>query len=133
MTAQLATPGTDYLLSTALDALHSESKSWNQEIDLWKDEMQFFQSLIRRRKIEHPDHRKQDSLLDHLVRMNKLMVQDLDKAIIGHEKDLERLYQEGERSDDQTYRETHYKLSERFHNFKRDYLELKRKIFELEK
>jgi hypothetical protein len=114
-------------------ACHEESVAWKEEIEFWTDEMRFLERLILRRKQVHAVNRKISTLLDHLVHMEKLIVHDLYKLIDRHDS---RLMKADEVFTDESvaaYREDHYRIRSRFHEVKRDYRELKRKIYEIEK
>lgn len=122
----------DYALDSSIMALHSESRNWLEEISFYKDELVFFQNLISEKKLKHHGTKKVQELFSNLVKMNALLVQDLDKEVQKHQKDLEKLI-EGKKSDDQVQRNRHRLIKDKFKNFTRDYFELKRKLFQLEK
>ena len=128
----LSAATSDFALDTSIMALHTENKSWLEEIDFYKDELIFFQHLINAKKLKHHGTKRVQTLLTHLVSMNKFLVQDLDKEVTKHQKELNKLIDEN-KSDDQRHRDRHRVIAEKVRNFTRDYFGLKRKLFDLEK
>lgn len=116
-----------------MNASHEESKAWKEEIEFWSDEMRFLERLIMKRKQEHAVARKVSVLLEHLVHMEKMIVHDLYKLIDRHDGRLASTTDARSPESAADFMDEHYRLRARFHDVKRDYRELKRKIYEIEK
>ncbi len=117
----------------SVNACHEESVAWKQEIDFWTDEMRFLERLILKRKQEHAVAKRISLLLDHLVHMEKLIVHDLYKEIDRHDLRLTISADVQTPEDTAAFMQEHYRIRSRFHDVKRDYREIKRKIYEIEK
>jgi hypothetical protein len=80
MIKAISNPKTHYLLGAGLDVLHFESKEWLETIALWKDEVKFFDNLLKKTEAsgnKNPDHQK--------------MLKDLEDSIAEHEQLLSKI------------------------------------------
>ena len=50
MNTKTLNPKTEYLLGAGLDVLHFESREWLDTIDFWKDEIRFFNDLLKHKE-----------------------------------------------------------------------------------
>ena len=116
-----------------VNACHEESVAWKEEIAFWTDELRFLERLILKRKQDHAVAKKVSVLLDHLVHMEKLIVHDLYKEIDRHDERLATASNVQAPESTAAFMQEHYRIRSRFHDVKRDYREIKRKIYETEK
>lgn len=50
MNTTISNPKEKLLLGAGLDVLHFESREWMDTIDFWKDEVRFFEDLLKKKE-----------------------------------------------------------------------------------
>jgi hypothetical protein len=126
-------PKAKLLLGAGLDVLHFESREWMETIDFWKDEIKFFDHLLKK-KIS-PDKNKQEyrKMLENLDKIHKDLFENLEDSIIEHEKILSRI-ENGEKGlSDGAYRDQHHRLQTKLQTFTNDFKTFKKIVFEYAK
>lgn len=120
-----------FLLEAPLEVLHSESLEWLEEIEFWKDECAFFYSLILGESKQHPSAfktKEAKGIEKHLIYVSSEKLDDLKLEVVAHEKFLARIMG-NIKLDEQLYRLRHRTITEKIHEFEREYKEMKKKIF----
>lgn len=133
MNTTISNPKETLLLGAGLDVLHFESREWLDTIDFWKDEVRFFEDLLKKK--ESKDESKQDysQMLKNLDKIHKDLFEDLEEDIMEHERLLSRL-EKGEKGlSDAVYREKHSQLTTRMNTFTTDFKTFKKIVFEYAK
>ena len=123
-------PRESLLLGAGLDVLHFESMEWVAKIDFWKDEVQFFENLLKKKKSEDSQKQNYTSLLENLDNIHKNLFQDLEESIREHERLLASLDKNSKGLSDSVYREKHGKLSRRMKSFENDFKTFKKVVFD---
>lgn len=124
-----------YLLEAPLDVLHSASQEWLQEIEFYKDEIAFFYNLLRQKSKADPSALKTDKAHDierHLIHISVHTVNELEREVNSHERFLARIIEKPE-PDQQLYRNQHHILAAKVNSFKKEFIDLKKQVFELSK
>ena len=123
-----------FLLEAPLEVLHSESLEWLEEVEFWKDESAFFYALIIGKTKENPvfETTEAKDIESHLVYLFAEKLDDFKMEVKGHEKFLAKLL-ESAKMNEQLYRTRHQTISEKMHNFEKEFKEMKKKIFLLAK
>ena len=120
-----------YLLDSSVEVLHRESLEWLEEIEFMKDESAFFYGLINRRlKTPYDPLNAEElkSIENHLIFISANMLAMLHDSVVKHEKFLTKMI-ESVKQDEQSYRSRHAILASKFTDYKKEFKELKRKIF----
>ena len=123
-------PKTNLLLGAGLDVLHFESREWVAKIDFWRDEVQFFENLLKKKKSEDSIKQNYTSLLENLDKIHGDLFQDLGESIKEHEELLASLDKKSKGLSDSTYREKHRKLTARMKSFENDFKTFKKVVFD---
>lgn len=133
MKTKTSNPKAKLLLGAGLDVLHFESQEWLDMIYFWKDEVRFFENLLKR--IEHSSDSEQNyaQMLKSLDRIHVDLFEAIEDDILEHEKLLSRL-EKGEKGlADADYREKHRFLTARMDTFGNDFKTFKKVVFEFVK
>jgi len=133
MNTAISNPKTTLLLGAGLDVLHFESREWIDTLDFWKDEVRFFENLLKKKV--STDESKQDytEMLKNLDKIHKDLFNDFEDDIMAHERVLSRL-EKGEKGlSDGEYREKHRRLLGRMETFKTDFHQFKKIVFDYTK
>jgi hypothetical protein len=108
---------------------------------MWQDEIRFFNSLLKK-TTPHQYHTQEDSkekvaVLEHLLRLEKHLADNLKNDVVQHEKELAELLQRerifGETEELKLYKDKHQRLYEEVQNFDVAFQELKFLIYEFQK
>lgn len=130
MTIEISNPKTNYLLGAGLDVLHFESREWLNTIAFWKDEVKFFDNLLKLKDasgIKYPDFEK---MLKDLKKIHLDLFEDLEDTIIEHEKLLARIQRAEKGLSDGDYREKHSQINNRITVFETDFKAFKNIVFD---
>lgn len=130
MTTAISNPKTKYLLGAGLDVLHYESKEWLNTIAFWKDEVKFFDNLLKLKessKMKYPDFEK---MLKDLKKIHVDLFKDLEDTIKEHEQLLARILRAEKGLSDSNYREKHSQIKDRIKVFESDFRTFKKIVFD---
>ncbi len=130
MEAKDLNPKANLLLGAGLDVLHFESREWVAKIDFWKDEVQFFEKLLKRKNSEDNLKQNYTSVLQNLDKIHGNLFQDLGESIKEHERLLASLDKKSKGLSDSIYREKHKKLTKRLIGFENDFKTFKKIVFD---
>jgi hypothetical protein len=133
MKTTTSNPKAQFLLGAGLDILHFESKEWLDTIAFWKDEVKFFNNLLKKKEDSKKSNPDYENMLKNLDKIHVDLFEDLEDSIVEHEKLLARIEQGGQGLSDAEYRESHRLLLERMDTFKRDFKLFKRIVFDYAK
>ena len=125
----------DYLLETGIDALHSQSMEWLEDIAFWRDESAFLYALEMRKTLKSVPvdaKNKIRKIEDELIKISGGDLDDLYDEVEKHEQYLDRML-ESKREDEEPYREKHKQIADKVNRFDKRFRNLKRAIFELVK
>lgn len=123
-------PKENLLLGAGLDVLHFESKEWLAKVEFWKDEVQFFENLLKKNKSTDSSKQNYTDLLKSLDKIHKNFYEDLEVSIREHERLLASMEKDTKGVSDSVYREKHRKLMSRMNNFEKDFKSFKKIVFD---
>lgn len=129
MNTAISNPKAALLLGAGLDVLHFESKEWLDTIDFYKDEVRFFDDLLKEKDGATYSKPAFEKMLDNLSMIHTDLYDDLEDSIIKHEQFLSRLMQNEKGLSDSDYREKHGQISKRVATFTNDFKTFKRIVF----
>jgi gas vesicle protein len=130
MKTLILNPKEQFLLGAGLDVLHFESREWLNTIAFWKDEVNFFNDLLKRKdssKKNDPDIAK---MLKDLGKIHKDLFEDLEDSIQEHEGLLSRIERKEKGLSDYDYREKHKRIKNRIAVFESDFKSFKKIVFD---
>jgi len=133
MKTTTSNPKTKYLLGAGLDVLHFESREWLSTIDFWKDEIRFFNELLKKRASSEKNNPEYQKMLKNLDAIYSDLFEDLENSIVEHEQLLSRIEQSEKGLSDGDYREKHRHLLSRMNTFTDDFKTFKKIVFDYEK
>jgi len=133
MNAVISNPKTQYLLGAGLDVLHFESKEWLDTIDFWKDEIRFFNDLLKKKEESKINNLDYENMLKNLNKIHSDLFEDVENSIIEHEKLLSRIELAEKGFSDEDYREKHRVLLLRMNTFSNDFKTFKKIVFDYAK
>ena len=120
---------TEFLLGAGLDVLHFESMEWLETIAFWKDEIKFFDILLRKQVAIDKKERKYADSLKNMDKMHSDLFEFLADDIMEHERLLARV-EKGEKGlADGDYRDKHHRLKSRMDVFTTDFRAFKNMVF----
>ena len=119
-------PKTEPLLGASLEMLHRESRDWKDTIAFWKDETQFFASLLAKKQAGNSEY---GNVLRNMDKVHETLFEYLSEDIAEHEKKLAELMEGEKRLSDNEFRENHWKLRNRMEVFTKDFNDFKRMVF----
>jgi len=122
-----------YLLGAGLDVLHFESREWLDTIDFWKDEIKFFNDLLKKRESSKKNSSEYQRMLRNLDTIYGDLFEDLEVSIVEHEKLLSRIELAEKGLSDNDYREKHHQIFIRMNTFTKDFKAFKKIVFDYEK
>ena len=130
MYTAISNPKAALLLGASLDILHFESREWMDTLEFWKDEVRFFEDLLKKKV--SIDKNKQDyaEMLKNLDKIHKDLFNDFEDDIMAHERLLSRLEQGEKGLSDGDFREKHSHLLGRMETFKIDFQQFKKIVFD---
>lgn len=126
-------PKTQYLLGAGLDVLHFESKEWLDTIDFWKDEIKFFNNLLKKKETAAKNNVEYESMLKNLDKVHADLCDDLRESIVEHEQLLSEIELAKKGLSDNDYRKKHQQLLSRMNTFAQDFKTFKRIVFDYAK
>jgi hypothetical protein len=130
MDTQKLNPKIQYLLGAGLDILHFESREWLETIAFWKDEVRFFDNLLKKKEASENNNSDYEKMLINIDKIHRDLFEDLEDSIIEHEQLLSRIEMAEKGLSDNDYREKHKHLFSRMNTFKNDFKTFKRIIFD---
>jgi len=133
MNTVISNPKTQYLLGAGLDVLHFESREWLDTIDFWKDEIRFFNDLLKKKEGSKINNLDYENMLKNLNKIHSYLFEDLEYSIIEHEKLLSRIELAEKDLSDEDYREKHRVLLLRMNTFSNDFKTFKKIVFDYAK
>ena len=133
MNTVISNPKTEYLLGAGLDILHFESKEWMDTINFWKDEIRFFDNLLKKKETSNKSNLEYEKMLKNLDKIHADLFEDLEDQIIKHEKLLSRIQLAEKGLSDEDYREKHRALLLKMNTFTNDFKTFKKIIFDYAK
>jgi len=120
---------TEFLLGAGLDVLHFESKEWLETIAFWKDEIKFFDILLRKQVAIDKKEREFTDMLKNMDKIHSDLFDFLADDIMEHERLLARV-EKGEKGlADADYRDKHRHLKLRMEVFSADFRIFKNMVF----
>src|SRR5690554_4073780 len=132
MNTQISNPKAKFLLGAGLDVLHFESREWLDTIDFWKDEIRFFNDLLKKKESSEKNDPKHQNMLKNLDTIYTDLFEDLEDSIVEHEQLLSRIELAEKGLSDADYREKHRQISLRMNTFAKDFKAFKRIVFDYE-
>jgi hypothetical protein len=123
----------ELLLGAGLNVLHFESKEWLDTIQYWKDEITFFNNILKKNEISKENKPEYEKMLKNLDKIHTDLYDDIEDSIIEHEKLLTRIEHSEKGISDYDYREKHRHISSRIDTFTKDFKTFKKTIFEYTK
>lgn len=126
-------PKAKLLLGAGLDVLHFESQEWLDTIYFWKDEVRFFENLLKRKESLSDSEQNYADMLKSLDKIHADLFEAIEDDILEHEKLLSRLVQGEQGLADADYREKHRILTARMDAFSSDFKTFKKVVFEFVK
>jgi hypothetical protein len=133
MKTTTANPKAQFLLGAGLDVLHFESREWLDTIAFWKDELKFFDLLLKKNEASKKSNPDYEKMLKNLDKIHVDLFEDLEDSIIEHEKLLSRIEQGEKGLSDAEYREKHHLILMRMNTFKLDFKVFKSIVFDYAK
>lgn len=133
MNKLISNPKEQFLLGAGLDVLHFESREWLDTIDLYKDEVRFFEDLLKKKEASKNSNPDYERMLKNLDKIHKDLFEDLEQSILEHEKLLSRIELAEKGLSDNDYREKHQKIRLRMNTFTKDFKVFKRIVFDYSK
>ncbi|AUC75407.1 hypothetical protein [Olleya sp. Bg11-27] len=91
MNTKTSNPKTDYLLGAGLDVLHFESREWLDTIAFWKDEIKFFNDLLKHKEASEKNNSEYENMLKNLDKVHADLFDDLKQSVIEHEQLLSKI------------------------------------------
>lgn len=130
MNTIISNPKEKLLLGAGLDVLHFESREWLDTVDFWKDEVRFFDILLKEKVSTDESKQQYAKMLKKLDKIHNDLFEYLEDVIIEHEKLLSRI-EKGEKGlSDDDYREKHRHLMAEMNIFMSDFKTFKKIVFE---
>lgn len=123
-------PKKELLLGAGLNVLHFESQEWLETIAFWKDEVRFFEDLLKKKESKKESKQAYSKMLKNLDKIHKDLFEDLEDDIMDHEKLLSRIELGEKGLSDSDYREKHHKINQRMETFTSDFRSFKKIVFE---
>lgn len=126
-------PKTQYLLGAGLDVLHFESREWFDTIDFWKDEIRFFDDLLKKKEGSDKNNPEYENMLKNLDNIQSDLFDDLKEGVVEHEQLLSKIELGEKGLSDNDYREKHHHLLSRMNRFEHDFNTFKKIVFDYAK
>ncbi|NRS88456.1 hypothetical protein HNQ02_001370 [Flavobacterium sp. 7E] len=133
MSTAILNPKAQFLLGAGLDVLHFESKEWLDHINLWKDEITFFNVVLKKKSTSEKSDSNYQKILNNIDTIYNDLFQDLEQSIIEHEKLLSKIEKGDKGLSDNDYREKHQQILLRMNSFTKDFVKFKKMLFDYEK
>ncbi|MGO3719878.1 MAG: hypothetical protein ACTJGD_11135 [Mesonia hippocampi] len=129
MKTAISNPKAALLLGAGLDILHFESREWMDTLEFWKDEVKFFEDLLKKKVSKDDNKKAYAEMLKNLDKIHKDLFNDFEDDIMAHERLLSRLEQGEKGLSDGDFREKHSHLLGRMETFKTDFQQFKKIVF----
>ncbi|MDB9720967.1 hypothetical protein OAA67_03725 [Winogradskyella sp.] len=129
MATLILNPKAQFLLGASLEVLHFESKEWLSAIAFWKDEIKFFDTLIKQKESSKKGNADFVSMLKNLDKIHLNLFEDLEDSILEHEHLLSKIERAEKGVSDFDYREKHQQLKNRITVFETDFKTFKSIVF----
>ena len=130
---QIALENIDFLAERSLEDLHYSSRQWLFNIEFWRKELDFFQTLLDRNvdKAESVDQKKQIDHFQHLITYYQgELLDEFHQKARRHEKST-RAMLDGESSKvDNAFREKHNTLFDQIVSFDNQFKQHKLDFYE---
>ena len=133
MKTTILNPKTEFLLGAGLDVLHFESREWMDTVDFWKDEVRFFNDLLKKKEVSKKNDPEYEMMLKNLDKVHTDLFDDLEVSIVEHEQLLSRIELAEKGLSDDDYREKHHEISLRMADFTKEFKAFKRVVFDYTK
>jgi len=130
MKTKILNPKAKLLLGAGLDVLHFESREWIKTIDFWKDEVRFFDHLLKKKVSTDKNKHEYSSMLENLDKIHSDLFKDLEDSIIQHEKLLSRIEKSEKGLSDADYRDQHHRIQTKMKTFTNEFKTFKKIVFE---
>ena len=131
----LATKKTSYLLDMGIEILHEQSQEWLSEIAFWRDETNFFYSLIIGKTLKSIPTDVKSGVKKIENSLISITVDELDKLqedVEKHEKFLNYIMLT-KSNEEESYRQKHRELSQTITKFEKKFKSVKKEVFDLAK
>ena len=122
-------PKSSYLLEAALHVLHFESQEWIDTIAFWKDEIKFFDNLLKEKQSKEERSIELKKIFDDLESIHKQLFHYIEMDIIAHEKLLSEILKGKKGMGDAEYRDKHRRLQFLMEAFANEFKTFKLTIF----
>lgn len=122
-------PKAQYLLGAALDVLHYENTEWLHTIAFWKDEIRFFENLLKNKQATGENQTDYEKMLQNLDSIYKDLFEDLEESVVQHEKLLSEIEQGKKNVSDAHYREQHHDILLKINTFTTNFKIFKKIVF----
>ena len=129
MDTLISNPKEQFLLGAGLDVLHFESREWLNTIDFWKDEVRFFEDLLKRKETSNKNKPEYENMLVNLNKIHSDLFDDLEDSIVKHEHLLSNIELSKDGLSDDSYREKHLRIHSEIETFTKDFKAFKRVVF----
>ena len=133
MNTVTSNPKTEFLLGAGLDVLHFESREWLDTIDFWKDEVRFFNDLLKKKEASEKNNSEYESMLKNLDQVHSDLFNDLRESVVKHEQLLSNIELSKKGLSDNDYRDKHTQLLSRINTFTKDFKTFKKVVFDYSK
>lgn len=130
MNTLISNPKTQFLLGASLDILHHESTEWLGNIAFWKDELKFFDKLLKKKNPIEENKYTYLNMLELLEKIHGDFINQLEIDVKEHENMLAKLEQNKAGQSDWDYREKHRQIKNRIEIMTNEFRSFKRVIFE---
>lgn len=133
MNTILSNPKKELLLGAGLNIFHFESREWLDTIAFWKDEVRFFDVLLKKKETSEKTNSEYVEMLKNMDKIHADLFDDLEDRIVEHEKLLSRIEQSEQGLSDGDYREKHRHIHTRIEIFTNDFKTFKKIVFDYAK
>ena len=130
MKTLILNPKEQFLLGAGLDVLHFESREWLNTIAFWKDEVNFFENLLKRKESSKKSNPDFEKMLNNLDKIHVDLFEDLEDSIRQHEQLLSKIERKEQGLSDYDYREKHKQINNRISVFESDFKLFKTIVFD---
>lgn len=124
----LISPKTEYLLQGGLEVLHEQSYEWLSEVDFIKEEISFFNTLLKKKDVTDFPTEQLAALSKKLTSFNSDLTV-LHNKIIEHERWLADMIKTNTLGRQESYRKVHREVMEDVKKRYADFVQLKKDIF----
>jgi hypothetical protein len=129
MNTLISNPKKHFLLGASLDILHHESTEWLGDIAFWKDELKFFDKLLKQKNPIEDSKHVYMSMLEMLEKIHGDFINQLEEEVREHESMLAKLEQNKTGQSDWDYREKHRRIKSRIEMMTNEFRAFKKVIF----